>query len=98
MLLNPKVGSRARIWYGKASRYFMPYHGMVCTVLKSGRGSPRNHLVELRDGRRVIVPCGNLNRLFKDSVERYEYLDQKMEVLAKIRKLESAKLKDMEGI
>ena len=63
MLLNPKPGTTARIWYAAGKRKFMPYHGLICTVVASGRGRPRNHLVELTDERRVIVPCGNLQAL-----------------------------------
>mgnify|MGYP003623261806 CR=1 FL=1 len=66
MLLNPAVGSEARIWYGKAFRRFMPFHGRRCVIVHSGRGRPRNHAVRLADGVVVVVPCGNLRPLFKE--------------------------------
>ncbi len=41
-----------------------PFHGKLGEIVATGRGSPRNHLVRLDGGAMVIVPCGNLYRLF----------------------------------
>jgi len=60
MLLNPQPGTRVRIWYRARLREWMPYHNSVGFVLISGRGKPRNHLVQLDDGTMVVVPCGHL--------------------------------------
>lgn len=59
MLSSPKAGQRVRLHYAARWRPFTP-HGETGTVETAGRGRPRNHLVRLDDGRRLIVPAGNL--------------------------------------
>lgn len=61
MLVNPKPGQRVRLVYAAAKRAFHGLHGERGAVEVAGRGKPRNHLVKLDSGRRVVVPCGNLN-------------------------------------
>jgi hypothetical protein len=60
MLSNPRPGQRVRLHYANARRYFFVYYGRSGTVEIAGKGRPRNHLVRLDDGTRVIVPAGNL--------------------------------------
>lgn len=60
MVANPRVGQRVRLHYAARSRAAAPLHGRTGTVAVAGRGRPRNHLVELDGGGRVVVPCGNL--------------------------------------
>lgn len=63
MLVHPRVGQLVRIHYRKDRAGFMPHHGKAARVVVVAKGpGPRNHGVELRDGRIVCVPCGNLNR------------------------------------
>ncbi|HOI54891.1 MAG TPA: hypothetical protein PLP01_06550, partial [Phycisphaerae bacterium] len=54
-----RVGQGVQVWYGPHTREAMPWHGKAGTVVVSGRGRPRNHLVRI-DGQQVIVPAGNL--------------------------------------
>ena len=60
MLTNPRLNQKAMVWYRKSNRH-MPYHGAVGTIIISGHGKPRNHLIEI-NGNRVVIPCGNLKR------------------------------------
>ena len=62
MLSHPQPGQRVVIHY--ASRALpMPHHGATGTVVIAGKGKPRNHLIQLADGQRVVVPAGHLNKL-----------------------------------
>lgn len=61
VIASPRVGQQVQIWYRKDRAPHMPYHGKLGTVVISGRGKPRNHLVNI-DGTDVVVPCGNLRR------------------------------------
>lgn len=61
MLSNPKPGQAVLIWYGKQTRDVMLLHGRIGTVVHPGKGSQRNHLVEV-DGAVHVVPCGNLEK------------------------------------
>ncbi len=60
MLINPRPGTPCRIHYARSYAHLMPYHGAEGRIVLSSQGRPRNHLVELNDGRRVVVPAGNL--------------------------------------
>lgn len=60
MLSNPRIGQRVVLHYRASVRPITP-HGQQGTILVRGRGKPRNHLVLLDDGRKVVVPCGNIN-------------------------------------
>ena len=68
MLSSPKTGDRVQVWYATKPRRrgavvpaeVMPHHGKCGLVEIAGRGRPRNHMVLLDDGDRVIVPAGNL--------------------------------------
>lgn len=60
MMSNPKPGQRCRLHYATKRRG--PLHGKAGTVEIASKGRPRNHLVQLDDGTRVVVPCGNLQR------------------------------------
>lgn len=62
MLANPRIGLRVQVWYGKRSRDHMPLHAEVVTVRGVARGRPRNIQVQRADGRRCIVPCGNIRK------------------------------------
>lgn len=66
MLTNPRPGMIAQIWYRKRPYYgwekVSPGHGHLCFILYSGKGKPRNHLVELLNGYKMIVPAGNLRK------------------------------------
>jgi len=62
MVASPKPGQRVKIWYRKENRY-LRYHASIGTVLISGRGKPRNHLIGIGSGHKVVVPCGNLQRV-----------------------------------
>lgn len=62
MMLNPRKGQRVQCWYRKKVCRLFPLHGKVGTVVYASRGKPRNHCVEV-DGRRYVVPCGNLRRV-----------------------------------
>ena len=63
MLRNPRQGQRVQRHDAKHDRGLMPYHGRPATVLVAGTCRPRNHLVVLEDGIRVVVPAGNLQAL-----------------------------------
>ncbi len=69
MLINPRLGSAALVWYRAGVREHMPYHGLVAVVRGAGRGRPRNHAVEI-DGRLVVVPCGNLRKATANETAR----------------------------
>jgi hypothetical protein len=45
----------------------MPHQGSRGTVVIAGKGKPRNHLIQLADGQRVVVPAGNLNKIVEPS-------------------------------
>lgn len=61
MLSAPAVGQRVALRYRPALRGLVGgLHGARGTIVLAGRGRPRNHLVRLDDGRRVIVPAGHL--------------------------------------
>ncbi len=64
MLSNPAEGNLVVIWYAKKPGWarVTPLHGKVGVVVLPGKGRPRNHLVKLTAGRRVLVPAGNLRR------------------------------------
>lgn len=60
-----RVGARVRLRYAARTREWFGLHlaeGVVVVAPGPGRG-PRNHLVELDDGRRLVVPGGNLREL-----------------------------------
>jgi len=38
----------------------MPYHGHEGIVTIVSKGKPRNHMVLLKNGERIVVPAGNL--------------------------------------
>jgi len=59
MIASPHLYEKVKIWYRKKNRA-MPYHGKIGYVLISGRGKPRNHLIKILNGPKVVVPCGNL--------------------------------------
>jgi hypothetical protein len=59
MISSPRPGQRVRIHYAAAYAPCMPWHGRDALVVISGRGRPRNHLVDV-SGHRIVVPCGNL--------------------------------------
>ncbi|KKN07724.1 hypothetical protein LCGC14_1064020 [marine sediment metagenome] len=64
VLLNPRIGQRAQVWYRAGVRDHMPLHGKVGTIVMRANSrkpsGPRNHGIEI-DGIRHVVPCGNLN-------------------------------------
>lgn len=62
MISNPRLGQRVRLHYAAKKRAVHPHHGKLGTVFVAGKGKPRNHGIELDDGTRVVVPCGNLVR------------------------------------
>jgi hypothetical protein len=59
MRTNPRPGTMVQVWYRKSMAALMPHHGKFGRVLATGRGTPRNHVIEI-DGEPVVVPCGNL--------------------------------------
>ena len=61
MYANPPQNARVRIHYRKGVAETMPFQGRIGTIRISGRGKPRNHLVEI-DGKLAVIPCGNLNK------------------------------------
>jgi hypothetical protein len=61
MISCPRPGQVVQVHYRKSVAPFMPHHGRRGTVVISGRGKPRNHLVDL-DGERVVVNAGHLRR------------------------------------
>lgn len=67
MLANPCRGDRVRLCYAKKKQALVPLwnelNGCAGTVVIPGRRTPRNHMVKLDDGRRFVVPCGNLMKL-----------------------------------
>jgi len=66
MLLNPKIGSRAQVWYRKDIAETMPLHGRIGRIAVVSRGRPRNHGIEV-NGVIFAVPCGNLRKPQKSS-------------------------------
>lgn len=60
LLLNPKIGQRVRLHYAASKRRLFPYHGQEGVVVIASKGRPRNHMVLLKSGKRVVVPAGNL--------------------------------------
>lgn len=64
MLTNPRPDQRCRIHYARSYAHTMPHHGAVGKlVLVSRAWKMRNHLVELEDKKRVVVPAGNLRKV-----------------------------------
>jgi hypothetical protein len=61
MLVHAAKGNRVELCYRKSLRTCFLHHGKKGTVEIGGRGKPRNHLVRLDSGERIIVPCGHLN-------------------------------------
>lgn len=61
MLSNPQPGDRVELRYRAALRPLCP-HGQKGAIVAAGRGRPRNHLVRLDIGVRVVVPAGNLQK------------------------------------
>lgn len=59
MISSPRPGQRVRVHYAASYARLMPWHGRDALVVISGRGRPRNHLVDA-EGHMVVVPCGNL--------------------------------------
>ena len=56
-----KVGQIAQLWYAAKKRSVCKFHGRHCRVLIVGRGpGPRNALVMLREGAKLVVSQGNL--------------------------------------
>ena len=63
MIARPHPGQIVGIWYNQTARRWMALHGQRATVICQGPGpGPRNVGLELDDGRRAVVPCGNLQR------------------------------------
>lgn len=60
MIRNPRVGQRVQIWYAAARRHVAPHHGRTGTVVVTPGGHPRNVLVDLGGGLKVVVPVGNI--------------------------------------
>lgn len=60
MILNPRIGAVYQVWYRKSARH-LPLHGRCGRAVIAGRGTPRNHGIEI-DGRLRVVPCGNLRK------------------------------------
>lgn len=61
MLFKRSPGTRCEVRYRKGSR--LPLQHRAGEVVAAGRGpGPRNVLVRLDDGTRVVVPVGNLTR------------------------------------
>lgn len=60
MLSNPKIGQRVVLHYREQLRGVVLWHGKRGVVIERGTGKPRNHLVQLTDGTRLVVPAGNL--------------------------------------
>lgn len=69
MLAHPRVGQLVQIWYRAGLRDWMPYHGRRGWVDIRGTGRLRNHLVRV-DGVNVVVPCGNMRAVAKESAPR----------------------------
>ena len=62
---QPKVGQKVRLHYAKRYAWLMPYHGHEGEVVAVARGSgPVNAAVKVQ-GKRIIVPRGNLILLDK---------------------------------
>jgi hypothetical protein len=63
MYANIRVGQIAQLWYAAKKRSVCKYHARHCRVLiiaRRGAGGPRNVLVMLREGVKLVVPQGNL--------------------------------------
>ncbi len=71
MLSAPRVGSQAIIWYAakrsgrkpgliRSDPLLARLHGQIVTVLISGRGRPRNHLVITPWGEAIVIYAGYL--------------------------------------
>lgn len=61
MIWHPRPGQRVRLHYRRAAAPLMPRHGLAGRVLCAGPGpGPKNALVRLDDGTRIIIPRGNL--------------------------------------
>lgn len=69
MLSAPKVGQIVQVWYREGAR--TEHHGKIGVVRISGRGRPRNHMVEVNSVKSIdcrlvvcletmVVPAGNL--------------------------------------
>ena len=62
MICNPRIGQTVQLWYADKWRSWVTIHGKVGTVVNRSHGKPRNHQVGV-DGRRIIVPCGNIRKV-----------------------------------
>lgn len=61
MIYHPQPGQRVRLRYRRKFCHLFPYHGRSGVVsVSGGRGGPINALVVLDDGKKVVVPRGNL--------------------------------------
>lgn len=61
MIVRPRKGEVVGIRYRESVRRIAPHHGATGVVRVVSRGpGPRNHGVEMADGRLVVVPCGQL--------------------------------------
>ena len=60
MLVNPQKGQPVELRYREKLRALFEHHGKRGVVEIAGRGKPRNHLIRLESGERIVVPCGHL--------------------------------------
>jgi hypothetical protein len=62
MIVHPFIGQRVQLWYAAKWHGWAIYHGKCGVVVGRSRGpGPRNHMIEV-EGRKVIVPCGNIRK------------------------------------
>jgi hypothetical protein len=60
------VGTRVQLRYGRRYIHSTRHHGAMGTVLLSPlRRGPKNHLVQIDAGARVVVPVGNIRAIVK---------------------------------
>lgn len=57
MIIAPRKGQAVIAWYKNRD---MPFHAKTGTVIISGRGKPRNHLIKIGE-KLICIPCGNIN-------------------------------------
>lgn len=62
MIVNPRKGMTAQVWYNKRVAPTMPLHGKIGVVTIVSKGRPRNHGIVI-DGALWVVPCGNLRKV-----------------------------------
>jgi hypothetical protein len=63
MLVYPRLGQPAQVWYRPGLRDSRPLHGKVGPVMVVSRGpGPRNHGVIL-GGVLHVLPCGQLRKV-----------------------------------